>query len=171
MRLNKLSTYMISMVLVLSLSACGYQLRGISQQANLPSSISVYADEPQLANAVAEALSKAQVKVTLAKQVVNMSDDIAQIADVRFIDTQAKATELLYDSNGEPTLWRYSINTTMLLGKSDDTKAYNLQEYSQVELSTDTSSGSANDLIISTSWENLYTAIGKRALSILGRQP
>ena len=59
----------------------------------------------------------------------------------------------------------------MLLGNSDDTKAYNLQEYTQVELSTDTSSGSANDLIISTSWENLYTAIGERALSILGRQP
>jgi hypothetical protein len=171
MRLNKLSTYMISMVLVLSLSACGYQLRGISQQANLPSAISIFADETQLANAVAEALSQAQVKVTLAKQVVDTSDDIAQIADVRFVDTKTKATELLYDDNGEPTLWRYSINTTMLLGNNEDTEAYNLQEYTQVELSMDTSSGSANDLIISTSWDNLYTAIGKRALSILSRQP
>jgi hypothetical protein len=90
---------------------------------------------------------------------------------VRFVDTKTKATELLYDDNGEPTLWRYSINTTMLLGNNEDTEAYNLQEYTQVELSMDTSSGSANDLIISTSWDNLYTAIGKRALSILSRQP
>ncbi len=168
--LNKLPLASVMLVIALSLSlgACGYQLRGSIDQTNLPASISVYADDQQLANAVSSALTAAKVDVTIAPQAVS---DNQSSADLRFTSTKVRQEAVAYDTNGDPTHWRYSISTQMLLGNSEDSHSLVLQEHQQITLNANSGAGSANDLIIASTWQKLYQAIAQRALTILGRQP
>jgi outer membrane lipopolysaccharide assembly protein LptE/RlpB len=159
------------MVLILGLSACGYQLRGSGHQAQLPDSLSIYADDQQLADAMAKALSMAQVNVVIKTQAVSTDEGTAISADLRFSNTKAERKAVIYDTNGEATHWRYSVSTSLLLGQGEDSKSFTLQEYQQVALNADAGAGSANDVIITTTWQQLYTALAQGAINLLGRQP
>lgn len=170
--LNKLplTSVMLAIALSLGLGACGYQLRG-SNDHKLPASISVYADDQQLANAITSALTSAQVNVTIAEQAVASNNLTQSSADMRFTSTKVKQEAVAYDNNGNPTHWRYSISTQMLLSHNEDGHTFVLQEHQQVILNDDSGAGSANDLIIARTWQTLYQAIAQRALAIMARQP
>ena len=175
---SKLPTSILVVVLSLSLSACGYQLRGSNDNANLPSQISVYADDQKLAKSTAEALEKAKVDVSIAKYSVSTDESAANtnkldtnVAGLRFTNTNASREGVIYDANGDATHWRYSVTTEMLLGTGDNSKSFKLQEYLQIELDTASGAGSTNDRIIANTWQELYQAIARQAVRILGNQP
>ena len=174
---NKLPISLLVVVLSLGLSACGYQLRGSNDSANLPSHISVYADDQKLATSTAKILTKAKVDVTIAKYSVstdpsatNTSKPNSNIAGLRFINTKASREGVIYDANGDATHWRYTVSTEMLLGTGANSKSFKLQEYLQIELDTASGAGSTNDRIISNTWQELYQGVARQAVRILGNQ-
>jgi len=167
--LNKFPTTMLVMVLSLGLSACGYQLRGVNDNANLPGQISIYADDQQLANTTIEMLERADVATTLNEYSTTTDTAMADVAGIRFTNTKTNREAVIYN-NGDATHWRYIISTEMLLGAGDKNKRFNLQQFKQIELATTSNSGSTNDRIIASTWQDLYQAIAQDALRILGKQ-
>jgi len=159
------------MVLSLGLSACGYQLRGDNDKANLPSQISVYADDQQLANTTVEILNRADVATTLSAYSSTADSAVANVAGMRFTNTKTSREGVIHDANGNTTHWRYSVSTEMLLGTGDNSKTFKLQEYQQIELNTASGAGSTNDRIVASTWQELYQAIAQQAVRILGKQP
>ena len=175
---NKLPTSILVVVLSLGLSACGYQLRGTNNNANLPDQINVYADDQQLATSSVNTLEKAQVETTLAQYSTstdnsgsNTDKPDTNVAGLRFINTKSNREAVIYDVNGDATHWRYSINTEMLLGTGDKGKSFKLQEYVQIELDPASGAGSTNDRITTSTWQALYQALAHQAIRILGNQP
>ena len=168
--LNKLPSSMLIMVLSLGLSACGYQLRGSDDNANLPSQISVYADDQQLANTTIELLQRANVDATLNQHSSTTETAIANVAGLRFTNTKTHREAVIYNNNGDATHWRYIVSTEMLLGSGENSKQFDLQQFQQIELATASNSGSTNDRIIASTWQDLYQAIAQDALRILGQK-
>ncbi len=171
--LKQLPTALLVMTLSLALGACGYQLRGSQEQANLPASINLYADNQALAKATAAALAKAQVEVTVTESVATLDAESPALntSSLRFTNTKTQRQAIIYDTNGDATDWRYQISTQMLIGSGDDSQSFRLQEYRQVALNSDSNAGSTNDRIVAKAWQDLYQALAQRAIRVLSRQP
>lgn len=165
----KQTSKLLSAGLVLSLSlgltACGYQLRGTTSDYSLPESVQIYADNQALLEATIKALHSADVATNEAKFVTELNAT-ADADGVRLVNTKPNKEAVIYDNSGNPTHWRYSLTTEVVISRGDTRQTYELSEQQQVDLSG--SSSTANDRIVNAAWQDLYRRLAQRVLGVIG---